>query len=169
MPSENRSRNELNETQDKQAEDMRELHEHLEKKAEDLTTVRRLLEDLDLGGATSEGAVELEGAVDRAERVTEEVFDQDDDALERVQSDAEEERSEVNERKDTSENNLGHITDATAPLDTQETIDQIREGKEAILADIDFLQELVQRAKDTIEESENTQKDLRNIRSGKGQ
>lgn len=168
MPRDRSTRNELTDRKDQQTEDMRELRDKLEKKAEDLATVRRLLEELDLDGGTSDGAAEIEESVDRAERVTEEVFDQDDKALDQIHADAEGYQSELTERKETSESNLGRISDVTAPLETQETIDQIREGKEAALRDVDFLQDLLQRAMDALEESENVQNDLRDMRGSGG-
>jgi hypothetical protein len=158
----------LSEQKDRQADNMRELHEKLEQKAKDLTTVRGLLAQLDLDGGTAEGANEIEQAVDRTENVTEEVFDQDDTELEREHSEGTSFQSELTERKETSEGNLGRITDATAPLETRETIDQIREGKEAALRDVDFLQDLVQRAMESLKESEDIQQDLRGIRTSGG-
>jgi len=144
---------------------MRELHEKLEKKAKDLTTVRQLLDGLDLDGGTAEGADAIQESVDGAEKVTEDVFDQDDAELEREHGEGESFQSEIAERKETSESNLGRITDITAPLETRETIDKIRESKEAALQEVDFLQDLVQRAMESLEESKEIEKDLRNIRT----
>ncbi len=162
------SRYDLTGKKDRQADNMRELHEKLGQTAKDLTTVRGLLAQLDLDGGTAEGADEIEQSVDRTENVTEEVFDRDDEVLEREHGDGESFQSELTERKETSEGNLGRITDATAPLETRETIDQIREGKEAALRDVDFLHDLVQRAMESLQESEDFQEDLRGVRTGGG-
>ncbi len=162
------SRQGLTETKDRRADTMHELHEKLEKKAKDLTKVRQLLEGLDLDGGTAEGADAIQESVDEAEKVTEEVFDQDDAELAREHDEGESFKSEMAERKETSESNLGHITEVTAPLDTKETIDKIRESKEAALQEVDYLQDLLQRATESIEESKAIEQDLQNIRTSGG-
>ena len=80
------SRHEINEREDGLEKKMEETESNLDTIASDVETVRRTLESLDFNG-TSEGAGEVEGAIENAESVTEREFEKEDEELERVQED----------------------------------------------------------------------------------
>ena len=162
------TRQELSDRADKHAEDMEKTHQKLEMTAEDIRTIRGLVEQLDPGGGTAEGIDEVEQSVERAEDVTEEVFDTQDGELEQIHSENEDYQDEVQDRKGISEANLGRVSDVTAPMETQEAIDELRKGKEAFLDDIDALLQLVDRAREACDRSKQVVDDLRQIRRSEG-
>ena len=166
--TDNPSRQELTDRREKQSERMKDLHVELERKAEDLSTVRQLLEDLDLSGATAEGSELIRESVDRSEAVTEDLFDADDQELDAVHEDGNEYQNEVAERKSITESDLGRTVDDTASLETQETIDAIREAKEAEVQDVEFLQDLLGRSEKSLEDSQSVRETLRDMRQGGG-
>ena len=48
---------------------------------------------------------------------------------------------ELRERSDTSESDLGKVSDATGRIETQETVNELVKTKEGLLRDIEFLDE----------------------------
>lgn len=162
------TRQELSEKKDHQAETRRELREELEIDARDLSTIRRLEQELDYSGGTADGLEQITGSAERAEGVTEELFDRDDGQLAEVHEESHTYHGELSEHKDTSDRNLSRITDITSTLERSEAIEQIRESKEAALQDSEFLEELEREATDSLRESEEAAESLRAIRREKG-
>lgn len=148
------TRHELSEKSDCQAERRRELHRELEEKAQDISTVRQLKRELDLAQATSDGAAEIEASVESANDVSEEQFDRQDGQLEDAHRDARDDQADLSGRRDASDSNLAKISSDTASLKTRETIDKIRESKEAAIRETEFLEDLERRAMDSLAESE---------------
>ena len=106
----------------------------LDKIAQDVETVRQTIEGLDFGG-TAEGSDEVEGAIEGAKDVTRDVFDREDDSLDKMQDEAQEFEGEIQDHQRSAESDLGKISDASAKIDTKETITELEKAKEATLRD----------------------------------
>ena len=147
------SRREVTEDVETRSRDMEEKEVDLDKIASDVETVRQTLERLDFGG-TQEGAEQLEKTMERAEGETEKVFDNEDTNLEEIQVDSGEYEEGLEDRQSSSESDLGKISDASADIETRETLNQLVQAKEATLRDIDFLAEQIDRARSAREKSD---------------
>jgi hypothetical protein len=160
-------RNEVAEKVEDNKREMEGKAADLEKLASDVETIRHTIEQLDLGG-TADGFEQVKGAVESAENVTEEVFDREDESLDRIQADNEEFEGELEGGRESSESDLGKISDASAKIETKETVNELLKAKEAVLRDIDFLAEQINRASDAKKESDSVQERLQaRVRSGK--
>ena len=132
---------------------------NLDKVVSDLETVRKTLENLDLGG-TSDGTEQVEGAIESAKDVTKGVFDREDQSLEETQARNEEFEGKLQEHRESSEADREKISDASAKIETKETINELSKAKEAVLREIDFLAEQLRRAKEARKGSDDTQEKL---------
>lgn len=161
-------RNEVTERIDNNKNEMEGKETDLEKIASDVETVRQTLEKLDLSG-TADGSEQVESAIESAEDVTKEVFDREDETLEQIQTGNEQFEGELQGRRGSSESDLGKISDASAKIETKETIDKLLEAKEASLRDIDFLAEQIGRASDARKGSDAIQEKLQaRVHIGRG-
>jgi len=166
--AQNPTRKELQEHKDIQSEEARRLETDLEKKAEDIHTIRELDSVLDLDGGTSEGVQGIQDAVEGAEHLTEDAFDEGDAELSDNQEQGDEFRSEVEERREGSERNLGHLSDSSAKVTTDTAVQKLRESKEAALEDQDMLIELESAIEQSVAESQQVLQQLRQIRNQRG-
>ena len=147
------TKNELEGSIEKASLEMKEKGEDLDKIASDAETVKNTLENLDLGG-TSEGAEKLKTSFESTERVTKEVFDGKDDELEKIHADNREFEHETEGRRESSETDQHKISDAADAMTTHESINELLKAKEAVLEDIDFLKEQIERAHEAMTKSE---------------
>ena len=131
----------------------------LDRIAADVETVRRTIESLDFGG-TAEGSEQLERAIEGAEKVTEDVFGKENENLEQVQAAGEAYESKMDDHRSLAESDLGKVSDDSARIETKETINALVHAKEAVLKDIDFLNDQVRRAHEAIEKSDAHQRQL---------
>jgi len=131
----------------------------LDQIATDVETVRRTIESLDFGG-TAEGTEELERAIEGAEKVTEDVFGKENENLEQVQAVSEAYESKMDDHRGVTESDLGKVSNDSAQIETNETINALIRAKEAVLKDIDFLTDQVKRAHEAIEKSDDHQRQL---------
>ncbi len=154
------TRSEITDTVQKHEDDMTEKVEDIDIVATDAETVDETLENLDFEG-TAEGTEAIESAMEEAEDVTVEIFEEEDENLEEMQTDAKDYQDGLQERTDSSEKNLGEIVNASGQIETQETIDKLVEAKSAVLEDIDFLNEEIEHAEEAVEKSENQQQEHR--------
>jgi len=161
------TRGEITEKIDTQKTDMSEKAEELDTIATDTETVRETLESLDFEG-TSEGADEVESAIEQAEDVTVEIFDTEDENLEEIQSDSEEYEGELQERTDSSESDLDKISDAAGNIETQETVGELDNAEASVSSDIEFLNEQDETAREAREENERLQQEHRSRVQGGG-
>jgi hypothetical protein len=161
------SKGEVTERIEKSNKDMEGKQVDLEKVASDVETVRQTLEKLDFGG-TAEGADQLEKSIESAQDVTTEVFEREDESLERIQSESQEFEGEITDHRDTSESDLGKISDSSAKIETKETINELVKAKETVLRDIDFLADQINRACDARKKSDAAQEKLKSrVHTGK--
>lgn len=159
-------RSEITDTVQKHETDMSEKVEDLDTIATDAETVRETLDNLDFEG-TAEGTDEVESSIEKADDVTVEKFEDEDGNLEEIQSDSEEYEGDLQERTDSSQMDLGKISDASGRIETQETVNELVNAKEGVLKDIDFLDGEIDKANDARSESEREQEQHRNrIRKG---
>jgi hypothetical protein len=155
------NRSEIGEKIEKADKEMEEKGEMLDQIATDLETIRHTLENLDLGG-TREGADELEASFENTDQTTTEVFNEKDGELEQVQEENKEYESEIEERKNSSEGDLGKVSEASARINTTESINELLKAKEAGLQEIDFLKDQIDRVREAMSKSDSIQEDLRN-------
>lgn len=162
-----RTRSEVVETNEESREKMEEKEDELDTIASDVEAVRETREKLDFEG-TQEGAEELDRSIDDAEDVTTEVFENEDENLEEIQDENEEFEGELQDGHDSSDSDLGEVVDVSAKVETKETINELVTAKEALIRDIDFLTEQIQRASDARERSNEVQETHRGrVHSGK--
>ena len=136
--------------------EMEEKGEALDTIASDIETIRHTLENLDMGG-TKEGAEKLETSFENTEKITTEVFEGKDDELERVQQENNDFEHEIEGRRGSSETDLGKVSDASARIETNESINELLKAKEAGLEEIDYLKNQIERVREAMEKSESTQ------------
>jgi hypothetical protein len=149
----------VEETVQEHDEKMSEKIEELDVLTEDTETVRGTRDGLDIE-MTEEGVEAMMDSVDEAEDETVELFDTEDGNLEEFQSEAEDYANELDERHDTAESNLGELSDASAQIETAETVGKLADAKTSVLEEMDFLQENNQEAEEAREESERAQQEL---------
>jgi len=125
--------------------DMETKEGNLDKIASDVETVRDTLETLDFEG-TSEASEEVERSIKSAEDVTTEVFDKEDKELERIHAENQEFEEEVKDRRRSSESDIEKISYTSVRIKTHETVNELLKAKEAVLHDIDFLSDQIDRA-----------------------
>ena len=155
------SRPDITENVEQKNTEMEEKEIDLDKIATDVETVRQTLESLDLEG-TSDCAEELESAFDDTEAVTIEEFEKEDESLEEIQDDSKEYEREVDDRRGSSESDLGKISDASARIETKKSTNELIKAKESALQDIEFLAEQIDRAREAREKSDEAQEELYN-------
>ena len=153
------TRHEVSERVEGNKEDMEKKEVDLDKIASDVDTVRHTLENLYLDG-TSEGSEEVEQSIESAENVTEQEFDKEDEELEQIQADNQEFDGELNDRRGSSESDLGKISDASSGIETTETVKELERAKEAALRDIEYLRGQIDRARAAREKSDDIQDKL---------
>ena len=99
--------------------------------------------------------------MESAENITTEVFETEDKNLERIQSNSKEFEGEITEHRNTSESDLGKISDSSAKIETRETINELVKAKEGVLEDIDFLVDSINRISDARKKSDAAQEKLK--------
>ena len=161
------TRSEVTEKVEKNKDEMEEKVEELDTIATDTETVRETLDALDFEG-TADAASEVEDAIEQAEDVTIEKFDDEDEVLEEVQDETEDHENELQERSDSSQMDLGKISDASGRIETDDTVNELINAKEGVLKDIDFIDEHQQIANDARDESERLQQEHRSRVQGQG-
>ena len=159
-------RHEVIEKVDLNGKDMGEKEDNLDKVASDVETVRQTLENLDFGG-TQDGSEQVERAIENAESVTVEVFDGQESQLDQIQNDNQEFEGELQDRRGSSESDLGKLSDSSTRTETEETVNELLKAKESVLRDIDFLAEQIDRARVAREKSDAIQENLK-ARIGSG-
>ena len=144
-----RTRSEISETVKRHEHDMQEKADQMEILAKDTEVVRETLAKLDFDG-TSEGTEAVQGAIEEAEDVTVNNFEQEDGRLEDVQAEAQDNQTELQDRADSSELDLGRMSDASGRIETQETLSKLADAKNAVLEDRDFLGREIEEAEQAI-------------------
>jgi len=153
------TRHEVMERVDRNKDDMEEKEGDLDKIATDIEIIRQNIESLDFRG-TSDGYDHIEESIEGAKDVTVEVFTRENEELDRLQTDGQEFEGDLEDRRNSSESDLGKVSDFSAQIETEETINELLKAKEAVIRDIDFLAEQVNRASDAREKSKTIQERL---------
>jgi len=153
------TRSEVTEKIDTTKSEMEAKETDLDKIASDVETVRRTREQLDFGG-TAEGSDEVESSIESAEDVTTEVFDKEGESLDQIQTRNEEFEGKLQDHHESSESDLGKISDTRAKIDTKKSVNELTKVEEAARRDIDFLAEGIRRASDAREQSDDIQRKL---------
>jgi len=157
------TRGEITEQVKNDTEKMHEQIEELDTAAADSETVQGTLESLDRDseGGTSDGAAEVQTAIERAQNVATEIFDHEDTELDEIQDQAEQFEAEIQERTEASQSDMERVSDAVAKIERQETAGELENAREAVTNDIDFLEDQTEQAKSAREENEQLQQDQR--------
>ena len=160
-------RNEITEKIDHDRDEMAEKTERLDTVASDNEIVTETLDGLDLDG-TAEAAERIEAAIEQAQDVTHEVFEQEDDDLTEMLTETREYEGELHERSDASESDLGKVSDTADQVATEETKRELEQAKAEIDDDLLFLQERREAAREAREENERLQQESRSrLQSGR--
>jgi len=154
------SRSEITEQVERTTSEMDEKEADLDKIASDVETVRETLDNLDLEG-TQECAEELETAFNETEDVTVEEFDSEDESLEQIQDESQEHEGKIEGHRDSSESDLGKVSDASSRIELKVAQNELVKAKEAALRDIEFLAEQIDQAREAREKSDEIQSQLR--------
>ena len=169
MPRDNElpSEQEMNETIERNAEQMREQGEELEKAEKDVGIAREIVSKLELR-SSREGVDRLKEGIEETERVSEHVFDREDDKLENFQSETEDHKEDLEERDDATERDLGTLSDESASLEKEETIREFGVLKGEALRAIDTLDKMIEREKAELEDSQEIKREYEaRVREGK--
>jgi hypothetical protein len=161
------TRGEVSETVDRHSEDLERKTEELDVIASDTETVRETLESLDFEG-TAEGTDAIAHAIEKAEDVTVEVFEEEDEVLEKQQVESHDYQADLESREETSESDRTRITEASSRVETQATLEELDNAEAAVSEEIVFLNEEIDKANEAREESENLQQQHRNRVHGGG-
>jgi hypothetical protein len=155
------TRSEITEQISENSEKMHEQIEDLDTAAADSETVQGTLESLDRdsAGGTSDAAAEVQSAIERAQDVATEIFNQEDAELDDIQNEAEQYEGEIQERTEASQSDQERVSDAAGNIDRQETAGELEKARDAIASDIDFLEDQHEQAKSAREETERLQQD----------
>ena len=155
------SRHEIVETVETHGQEMDEQLDELDIIAIDDEIVSETIEDVDLTGS-EEAAEKAGGSLEEAKDITEEKFEEEDEQLAETVDEAEEHGQDLQERSDGSNVALGEIVDASGRIETQETVDEMINAKEAVLEDVEFLDEEIQENESALSETEQERSNLRN-------
>lgn len=162
------SRREVIETIDTRQSEFDEKTEELQKEADDVETTRETKDNLDLSG-TSETSEAVERAMDAAENISEEEFTEDSEQLDQTQDQSQEYEADLHERSDTTEKDLGRVSDASAQINSDRPNREWIEAKEEFVRDKEFLDEQGERARVAREASERIQQEQEaRVRAGRG-
>jgi uncharacterized phage infection (PIP) family protein YhgE len=154
------TRSEITDTVQEQQDQMSEQTEQLDLVAGDVDTVNDTLSQLDLGGSC-EGADQVREAMEKAEDVTVEVFDREDEQLEELCSEAEEYRQDPQERSDSSQSDLGKVSDASGRVQTKETQEELGKAEEGLTDDMEFLDGQIDLARKAGDDTKQAQEQLK--------
>ena len=160
LKREGKSRSDITETVERSSRDMDDKLGDLDTIRGDVITVRDTRSGLDFGG-TEEGNDLVDESFEEAESSTIDVYDQEDDQMDGIQAENEEYEGQLQQYSDTDESDLGKVSDASARIKTDITVNKAIAIKNRILEDIDFLISQQGDARDAREESESTQQDYR--------
>ena len=137
-----------------------EQAESMDDIASDLETIRETIEGLKQAG-TVEGTTEVEDAIDGAEDNAVEEFELEDDELEEGQEQGEEFQDDLQERSTQTESDADAINGATARIQLESAVNELKAAKEAALRDVEFLTEQAAHIRESRDQSERTQAEHR--------
>ena len=152
-----RSRKELSDQTERNEDELRDRETDLEQIRGDQDLLDDLQSVMDLSGFTSDGVDEVSAAVEASESAANEGREESDRKLDEAQEEHEHFLGEMSESQETSEKDLGRISDVSAPAQTREVIDTLREVKESVLRDIEALEQIIERGREIRERSDQFQ------------
>ena len=164
------TRVEIRDTVTDNRDQMNELTDDMEVKAIDTDIVRETLDDLDMDGFTAEGAEEVEETIEKAEDVTVELFDEQDENLEQTIDKSKDYSDELKDNKETGEKDLSKVVESSGKIETIETGDELAHTKASAMEDIEFLEDQETEAVDDQKNTEQARKVLQDkVHSGRRQ
>ena len=154
------TRGEITDTVQDQEDRMSEGTEQLSQTADDVDTVSDTLSGLDFEGS-SEGVERVRDSMEQAQDVTVEVFDRDDEQLDGIRNESEEYQQGLQERSDSSQSDLGKVSDAGGRIQTKEAQAELDKAEEGLTEDMEFLDGQIERAGKASEDTKQTQDQLK--------
>ena len=142
--------------------DITKSESDLEIFAKDVEVIKNTLKKMDFG-TTNEGFDEVNHHIETAEDITKEAFRKEDDILEQKQGDSVEFENDLSGKNELSETNLDKVSDVQSEIKTKETLNELNKAKQAVLKEINFLSELIERAREKREGSNVIQNRLQSM------
>jgi chromosome segregation ATPase len=153
-----RRRSEITDSVEKSQHEMKEKGNDLERETHDIEITRETLDAIE--GGTEEGANEVTEAIERAEEVTERIFEGDSEQLDQIHAEGQETERAAQESSDAAERDTERIDDASASIDTRENLGQLKEARESAVRDREFLDRHIENLDRVIDESEEDYRQL---------
>ena len=157
-----KGRGEIKEKFDTLKTDMSKSESDLEIFAKDIEVIKNTLKKMDFG-STNEGYDEINQHIETAEDITKEAFKNEDDILEQRQGESGEFENDLSGKNELSETNLDKVSDVQSEIKTKSTLDELNKAKQAVLKDMNFLSDQIDRARRERERSDTIQKQLQKI------
>ena len=148
-----RRRGEISESVTERRENMNRIKEGLGIERDDILVTRETMEQLE-GAGTDEGAEEVREAIEQAENVTTELFDQDGESLEEEHEDSRDNEAELKESSDSVQRDSERIGDARGRIDTSENLRELERALDHASTDKEFLELHIERLEEAIRQSE---------------
>lgn len=142
--------------------DITKSESDLEIFAKDVEVIKNTLKKMDFG-TTNEGFDEVNHHIETAEDITKEAFRKEDDILEQKQGDSVEFENDLSGKNELSETNLDKVSDVQSEIKSKETLNELNKAKQAVLKDINFLSEIIERAREKRERSNVIQNRLQSM------
>ena len=157
---------EIRDEADQTTEDMDRRGTDLEERGAEVESIREAVAEMDFGG-TSDAIEIMESALDRAEDVVVETFDQQSDELDDVQAGNAEQGEELHERSEADRGDAERISETSVRISTRESANELTRARDAVLDGLDHLIEQITRRKEAGERSKEHQNTVRElIKSG---
>ena len=154
-----RRRGEIDEKVTRTQEDIQRIQESLGREEHDITVTRETLDQLE-GDGTEEGALEVREAVEQAEDVTTEIFDDDAEELDGVHGEGRECEVDLDEGSESVLRDTERIGDVMDQVSTQENIHELERALDHAQRDKDLLDRHIERLQELIRQSESDYQDL---------
>lgn len=132
--------------------DIAEKSEQIDRDVSDVETERQTLDGLDLSG-TSEAMESVQAAIEGAEKASQQEFAGHSQELEQVHVDAGTDQKDLQERSDSTDQDLRKMEGAAEKVHGDIAKSEIDKAKDSARRDIEFLLEHIQRLEKALEES----------------
>jgi hypothetical protein len=161
------SRSEIRDNVDKSKKDLEQQTDDLETKLGEVDAVRDTIANLDFGG-TLEGGTDLEQTTKETEETAVEVFDGEDQKLERFKADNEALEANLSESKEADESDQIKLENVGRRIEAKRTLGDLIEAQQAVISDLKILTDNIARAKEARDRAVEEQKGMKNRVHGNG-
>ena len=155
-----RTRGEITAEVEESDQSMQAQLEELEKGDADVQNVRGTLGSMEFGG-TDEGNAAVRRALEDAETVGVDVFDENDGKLDEVQDENEGMQDGLRDQTDADDKDEQGVADAGSRIAFEQTLRALDDVRRQINEDIEFLKSHIEQAMNSVTESEAKQQEHR--------